>query len=145
MVTMYEPLQKHGLYNIVWIFERWLTGFRKLQEARMWLRRALCIRKSRLVPNTNTDAMLISLHGRRIGMHDVLPDEYKMNSNFFPIYTWTLFALSGHDKKLKLFLLLRRSHIFIKLEQKYFWKCALKFSKIIWTLFFWILNFHQNR
>ena len=50
MVTMYEPLRKHGLYNIVCIFERRPTGFRKLQEARMWLRRALCIiRKSRLV------------------------------------------------------------------------------------------------
>jgi hypothetical protein len=29
-------------------------------------------------------------------------------------------VLSGHDEKLKLFLLLRRSHIFIKLKQKYF-------------------------
>ena len=29
--------------------------------------------------NTSTYAILISLRGRRIGMHDVLPDEYKMS------------------------------------------------------------------
>ena len=56
MVTMCEPLQKHRLYNIVWIFERRQTGFRNLQEARIWLRRA-CIRKSRLCPTP------INLHG----------------------------------------------------------------------------------
>ena len=29
--------------------------------------------------NTSTYAILISLRDRRIGMHDVLPDEYKMS------------------------------------------------------------------